>query len=93
MTKTHFDQCPECGKEKCVFINPYACYCNLLDEQNQKIQLIEACKLLVESFITGDHYQTMNPYIRTEVIAGLEALKECGITNEYGEWKEKQNGN
>jgi hypothetical protein len=55
--------------------------------------LVKACKLLVNSFITGDHYHTMNPYGRPEVIAGLEALKECGIINELGEWKEIKNEN
>lgn len=52
--------------------------------------LIEACQILVDSFITGEHYHTMNPYIRIEVQLGLAALKMCGITQEYGEWKTKE---
>lgn len=47
----------------------------ILRERNAR--LLEAVAELVRSFTTGQHYETKNPYCRSEVKLGLRAMQQA----------------
>lgn len=58
--------------------------------QRQQTLLLNGVSGLYRSFITGDHYESKNPYSRPYVEQGMKAVQE--VIGFHGDWKEVEMG-